>query len=125
MVEIGVHGCLILDVRKETNGRDIDIDQTKLAHFVGQVSNEGNGDAGQIEMDLRGIKELGTQRSQVDGPDGGYGIGFDAPNQTIQEVVKLENLVRSSRDIGPLGKRGRVGSVGCDAHAIGIQKNER
>jgi hypothetical protein len=40
----------------------------------------------------------------------------------LQEVVKLENLARRSRDIGPLGKRGRVGSVGCDAHAIGIQK---
>jgi hypothetical protein len=56
--------------------------------------------------------------------DSGYGIGFDAPNQMIQEVVKLENLVGSSRDIGPFEKRGHVGSVGCDAHAIGIQKNE-
>ncbi len=60
MVEIDVHSCLILDVRKETNGRDIDLDQTELAHFVGGVSNEGNGFAGQIEMDLRGIKELDT-----------------------------------------------------------------
>jgi hypothetical protein len=73
-------------------------------------------------MDLRGIKVLGALRSQVDGPDGGYGIGFDAPNQTIQEVVELENLVGSSHDIGPIGKRGRVGGVGCDPHAIGIQK---
>jgi hypothetical protein len=32
-------------------------------------------------------------------------------------------LVGSSCDIRPLGKRGRVGSVGCDAHAIGIKKN--
>jgi hypothetical protein len=123
MVEIGIHSCLILDVRKDTNGRDIDLDQTDLAHFVGRVSNEGNGVAGQIEMDLRGIKILGTQRSWVDGPDGGYGIGFDAPNQMIQDVVKLEDLVGSSLDIGPLGKRGRVGNVGCDhTHAIGIQK---
>ncbi len=76
-------------------------------------------------MDLGGVKELGTQRSQVDSPDSGYGIGFDAPIQTIQEVVELENLVGSSHDIGPLGKRGHVGSVGCDAHAIGIQKNEQ
>jgi hypothetical protein len=75
-------------------------------------------------MDLGGIKELGTQRSRVDSPDGGYGIGFDAPNQTIQEVVELENFVGSSHDIGPLWKRGHVGSVGCDAHAIGIQKNK-
>jgi hypothetical protein len=43
----------------------------------------------------------------------------------IQEVVELEDLVRSSRDIGPLGKGGCVGSVGCDAHAIGIQRIER
>jgi hypothetical protein len=34
-------------------------------------------------------------------------------------------LVGSSRDIGPLGKGGHVGSVGCDAHAIGIQGIER
>ncbi len=45
----------------------------------------------------------------------------------IQEVVKLEDLVGISRDIGPLEKGGRVGvgSVGCDAHAIGIQKIEQ
>jgi hypothetical protein len=60
MVEIGIHSCLILDVRKETNGHDIDLDQTELTHFVGQVSNEGNGVAGQVEMDLRGKKESGT-----------------------------------------------------------------
>ncbi len=60
MVEIGVHSCLILDIRKETNGSDIDLDQTGLAHFVGQVSNEGNEVAGQVEIDLGGIKELGT-----------------------------------------------------------------
>ncbi len=60
MVEIGIHSCLILDVRKERNGSDIDLDQTELNQFVGQVSNEGNGVAGQIEMDLRGVKELGT-----------------------------------------------------------------
>ncbi len=73
-------------------------------------------------MDLRGVKKLGTQSSRVDGTDGGYGIGFDAPNQMIQEVANLENLVRSSRDVGPLEKRGHVGSVGYEAHAIGIKK---
>jgi hypothetical protein len=31
-----------------------------LPIFVGQVSNEGNGFAGQIEMDLGGIKVLGA-----------------------------------------------------------------
>jgi hypothetical protein len=60
MVEIGIHSCLILDVRKMTNGSDNDLDQTELAHFVGQVSNEGNGVVGQIEMDLRGKMELAT-----------------------------------------------------------------
>jgi hypothetical protein len=47
------------------------------------------------------------------------------PIKMLQEVVELKNLVGSSRDIGPLGKGGRVGSVGCDAHAIGIQRIER
>jgi hypothetical protein len=57
MVETGVHSCLILDIRKETNGHNVDLDQTELTHFVGLVFNEGNGVAGQIEMDLRGIQE--------------------------------------------------------------------
>jgi hypothetical protein len=43
----------------------------------------------------------------------------------LQEVVELKNLVGSSRDIGPLGKGGCVGIVGCDAHAIDIQRIER
>jgi hypothetical protein len=37
MVETDVHSCLILDMRKKTNGCNIYLDQTKLAHFVGQV----------------------------------------------------------------------------------------
>jgi hypothetical protein len=41
MVETVIHSHLILDIRKETNGRNIDLDQTDLTHFVGQVSNEG------------------------------------------------------------------------------------
>jgi hypothetical protein len=121
MVETDVHSCLILDIRKKTNGRSIYLDQTKLAHFVRQVSNKGNGFASLIEMDLGGIKVLGAERSWVDGPDSIDGIGFDASNQTLQEIVELKNLAGSSRDIGPLGKGGRVGSVGCDPHAIGIQ----
>jgi hypothetical protein len=60
MVETVIHSCLIPDKRKEMNGHNIDVDQTELSHFVGQVSNEGNGFAGQIEMDLGGIQELGT-----------------------------------------------------------------
>jgi hypothetical protein len=60
MVETVVHSCLILDIRKKTNGRNVDLDQTELAHFVGLVSNEGNGFAGQIEMDLGGVKVLGA-----------------------------------------------------------------
>jgi hypothetical protein len=60
MGEIGIHSCLILDVRKETNGCDIDLDQAELALFVLRVSNEGNEVAGKVEMDLGGIKELGT-----------------------------------------------------------------
>ncbi len=43
----------------------------------------------------------------------------------LQEVVELKNLGGSSRDIGPHGKGGGVGSVGCDAQAIGIQRIER
>jgi hypothetical protein len=60
MVETVVHSHLILDIRKETNGRNIDLDETELSHFVGRVSNEGHGFAGQIEIDLGGIKKLGT-----------------------------------------------------------------
>jgi hypothetical protein len=42
------------------NGCNVYLDQTELAHFVGRVSNEGNGFVGQIEMDLGGIKVLGA-----------------------------------------------------------------
>ncbi len=125
MVETDVHSRLILDIRKKTNGHNVYLDQTKYAHFVGRISNEGNWFAGQIEMDLGVIEVLGAMRSQVDGPDSGDGVGFDASNQTLQEVVELEDLVGSSRDIRPLEKGGHVGSVGYDAHAIGIQKIER
>jgi hypothetical protein len=59
MVETDVHSCLILDIRKKTNGRNVYLDQTKLTHFVGRVSNEGNGFAGQIEMDRGGHKGIG------------------------------------------------------------------
>ncbi len=60
MVETDIHSHLILDKRKKTNGRNVYLNQTKLTHFVGQVSNEGNGFAGKIEMDLGGIKVLGA-----------------------------------------------------------------
>jgi hypothetical protein len=59
MVKTVVHSRLILDIRNETNGGNIDLDQTELAHFVGRVSNEGNWFAGQIEMDLGGGKGIG------------------------------------------------------------------
>jgi hypothetical protein len=42
------------------NGWNVYLDQTELAHFVGQISNEGNGIAGQIDMDLGDIKVLGA-----------------------------------------------------------------
>jgi hypothetical protein len=57
---IGIHSCLIHDVKKEMNGRDIDLDQAELALFVGRVSNEGNGVASKVKMDLKGIQELAT-----------------------------------------------------------------
>ena len=60
MGEIGIHFCLILDVRKEMNGRDINLDQAELAPFVGRISNQSNGVTGKVEMDLRGIKVLGA-----------------------------------------------------------------
>jgi hypothetical protein len=46
----------------------------------------------------------------------------------IKQSKKLSNLKTwpgAPVILGLLGKKGRVGSVGCDAHAIGIQKNEQ
>jgi hypothetical protein len=57
MSEIGIHGCFILDVRKKTNGCDINLDKDELTLFVGRVSNESNGVAGKVEMDLRSIND--------------------------------------------------------------------
>ncbi len=47
------------------------------------------------------------------------------PIKHSKKFFELKNLVGSSRDIGSLGKGGHVGSVSCDAHAIGIQRIER
>jgi hypothetical protein len=102
--EIGIHSCLILDIRKETNGCDIDLDQPELALFAGRNSNEGNGVAGKVDMDLRCIKVSSTWRSWIDGPNGRYGIGFDAPNQTIKEVVELETWLGAPMISGLLEK---------------------
>jgi hypothetical protein len=52
-------------------------------------------------------------------------LGLMLLNQMIHKVFELEDLVGSSRDIRPLEKGGRVGSVGYDVHAIGIQRIER
>jgi hypothetical protein len=60
MVETDIHSCLILDIRKKNNVRNVYLDQTKFANFVGRVSNEGNGFPNHIEMDLGGIQVLGA-----------------------------------------------------------------
>jgi hypothetical protein len=60
MVETDVHSRLIPDIRKKKNGHNVYLDQTKFTHFVGRVSNESNWFAGQIDMDLGGIKGLGA-----------------------------------------------------------------
>ncbi len=65
MSEIGIHGCYILDIREQMIGRDINLDQVKLALFFWRVSNESNGVAGKVEMDLRGIKGIGCIKIQV------------------------------------------------------------
>jgi hypothetical protein len=104
MDEIGIHSCLILDRRKETNRYDIDLDQAEFALFVGRDPIEGDGVAGKVDMDLRCIKVLGTWRSWIDGTNGRYGIGFDAPNQTIKEVVELETWSGAPMISGLLGK---------------------
>jgi hypothetical protein len=57
MLDTVIHSCLILDIRKDTNGRNIDLDQTELTQFVGRVSNEGNEFSGQIDMNQGGIQE--------------------------------------------------------------------
>jgi hypothetical protein len=109
MGEGTIHGPLILDVRKKTNGSNIHLDEAKLSFLVGQIPNERNGLAGKIVMDLRSLKILNTQQSWVDNPNCCYGIASDTTNQAIQKVVKLKNLVRSTRDVRPLGNRTCVG----------------
>jgi hypothetical protein len=103
MVEIGIHSCLILDVRKEMNGCDINLDQTELAHFVGQVFNEGNGVASKVEMDLRGIQELGTMRSQVDGP-ADMVLALMPPIKQSKKLLKLKTWSGAPVILGILGK---------------------
>jgi hypothetical protein len=78
---------------------------------------EHDGLAGKIVMDLRSIQILNTQQSRVDGPDCCNGISSDTTNKAIQKVVELENLVRSTCDVWPLGNRTRVGRCRRYLHA--------
>jgi hypothetical protein len=117
MVEVAINCPLILDVRKKTNESNIDLDRTELAFLVGQIPNECNMLTRKVVMDLKGIKILNVQRSRIDGPDCCDGVASDTANQAIQEVVELENLVGSYRDVRHLGNQTCVGSFGRSTHA--------
>ncbi len=99
------------------NGSNVDLDEAKLSFLVGQISDERNGLAGKIVMDLKSIKILNTQQSWVDGPNCCGSISSNTTNQAIQKVVELENLVRSTCDVQPLGNRTRVGRCRRNVHA--------
>jgi hypothetical protein len=118
MGEGTIRGRLILDVKKKKNGSNVDLDEAKLSFLVGRIPDERDGLAGKIVMDLRSIKILNTQQSRVDGPDCCNSISSDTTNQAIQKDVKLENLVRSIRDVRPLGNRTSVGRCRRNVHAI-------
>jgi hypothetical protein len=74
----------------------------QVAFLVGQIPNEHNRLTRKVVMDLRGIQILNAQRSRIDGLGCCSGVTSDTTNQAIQEVVKLENLVRSSCDVRSL-----------------------
>ena len=117
MSEGTIHCHLILDERKKTNGSNVDLGEAKLSFLVGLIPDERNGLARKIIMNLRSIEILNTQQSRVDGPDCCNGISSDTKNQAIQKDVELENLVRSTRDVRPLGNRTRVGKYRRNVHA--------
>ncbi len=117
MSEGTIHCRLILDERKKMNGSNVDLDEAKLSFLVGQIPNELDGLAEKIVMGLRSKKIFNTQQSQVDGPNCCNGISSDTKNQAIQKVFELENLVRSTRDVQPLGNRTRVGKCRRNIHA--------
>ncbi len=104
------------------DGCNINLDETKFFLLVRRVPNERDGVSGMIVMDLSCVKILNAQRSWADGTDSCNGNSFDSANQLVQEVVKLDNLVRSTRNVRPLGNQTRVGECRRNAHANG---NER
>jgi hypothetical protein len=117
-----IHSCLILDVRKKTNGCNFNLDETELSLLVRRVPYKWIGVSSKIVMDLRCVKILNAQRSWADDTNSSNGISIDSANQLGQKVVKLEDFVRSTCNVRPLGNRTRVGECGRKAHANG---NER
>jgi hypothetical protein len=103
MGEGGIHCCLILDVRKKTDRCNVNLDETELSLLVGRDPHERNGLSSNIIIDLRCIKILNAERSSVDGTNGSNCISLDTANQSVQEVFKLEDLVRSTCNVRPLG----------------------
>ncbi len=75
-------------------------------------------------MDLRGVKMLNAKGPWIDGPNCRDGIASDAANQVIQEVIKLEHLVRILSNVGSFENWSYVGSCGKSAHANSNAKAE-
>jgi hypothetical protein len=73
---------------------------------------------------FEGHKDTECIGSCIDGPNCRNCIASDAPNQVIQEVIKLKHLVRISRNFGSFGNRTHVGSCGRSAHANSNVKYE-
>ncbi len=83
MGEGTIHGRLILDVRKKTNGCHVDLDEAELSLLVGQIPNKLYGLSREIVMDLR-LKKPGLIVPMA-------AIGFHMIPPTKQSK-KLSNL---------------------------------
>ncbi len=75
-----IHCHIILDVRKKTNGHNVDLDETELSLLDGRIPDECNVLSREIMMDLRCVKILNAQGSWIDGTDGSNGISLDTAN---------------------------------------------
>jgi hypothetical protein len=119
MGEGAIHCHLILDVRKKTNERNVDLDETELSLLVERIPDEPDGLSREIVVDLRYIKILNEKGSWIDGTNGGNGTSLDTANQSFQEVVELENFLRSTCDVRPFGNQTHIGRCGRSTHANG------
>jgi hypothetical protein len=90
MGEGAIHCCFILDVRKKTNGQNVDLDETELSLLVGRIPDECNGLSREIIMDLRCVKILNERDSGLMVPMVAMVFSLIPPIKSSKKLLNLK-----------------------------------